>query len=203
MTGPRASGIVLAGGRSTRFGADKLRADVRGRPLLEHPILALAEVCGEVLVALAADAPEPTLPGVAGVPIRIVRDAVDGAGPLAGLVAGLEAAGEGVALVVGGDQPDLRPELLRLLVSSLGTGAAAVLADGDAPRSLPLVVRRDPALAAARRVLGSERRSLLGVIFGLGAVVLPESTWRMADPEGSWRRDVDRPEDLPGHRSVP
>ncbi len=203
MSGPRVTGIVLAGGRSTRFGADKLRADVRGRPLLEHPILALAEVCGEVLVALAPDAPEPTLPSVAGVPIRVVRDAVAGAGPLAGLVAGLEAAGEGVALVVGGDQPDLRPELLRLLVSSLGIGDAAVLADGDAPRSLPLVVRRDPALAAARRVLGSERRSLLGVIFGLGAVVVPESAWRTADPEGSWRRDVDRPEDLPGHGSVP
>jgi len=195
---PRASGIVLAGGRSTRFGADKLRAEVRGRPLLQHPILTLTAVCTEVLVALAPDAPEPTLPGVTGVRIRIVRDAVAGAGPLAGLVAGLEAAGEGIAIVVGGDQPDLRPELLGLLVSSLGAGDAAVLADGDAPRSLPLVARRDPALAAARRALGSERRSLLAVIFGLGAVIVPESTWRMADPEGSWRRDVDRPEDLGG-----
>lgn len=203
MSSARITGIVLAGGRSTRFGADKLRADVRGRPLLQHPILALAEACGEVLVALAPDAAEPTLPGVAGVPIRIVRDAVAGAGPLAGLVAGLEAAGEGIALVVGGDQPDLRPELLRLLVSSLGAGDAAVLADGDAPRSLPLVVRRDPALAAALRVLGSARRSLLGVVFALGAVVVPESAWRLADPEGSWRRDVDRPEDLPGQGSVP
>ena len=198
MSSARVTGIVLAGGRSTRFGADKLRADVRGRPLLEHPILALAEACGEVLVALAPDASEPTLPGVAGVPIRVVRDAVAGAGPLAGLVAGLEAAGEGIALVVGGDQPDLRPELLRLLVSSLGAGDAAVLADGDAPRSLPLVVRRDPALVVARRVLGSERRSLLGVVFGLGAVVVPESAWRVVDPDGSWRRDVDRPEDLRG-----
>ena len=198
MSGPRVTGIVLAGGRSTRFGADKLRADVRGRPLLEHPILALAEVCGEVLVALAPDAPEPTLPGVAGVPIRTVRDAVAGAGPLAGLVAGLEAAGEGVVLVVGGDQPDLRPELLRLLVSSLGAGDAAVLAEAEAPRSLPAVLRRDLALAAARRLLGSERRSLLGVIFGLDAVIVPESAWRTADPEGSWRRDVDRPSDLGG-----
>lgn len=198
MRGPRASGIVLAGGRSTRFGADKLRAELGGRPLLHHPIVVLAEVCSEVLVALAPDAPEPTLPGGVAVPIRIVRDAMADAGPLAGLVAGLEAAGEGIVLVVGGDQPDLRPELLRLLVSSLGEASAAVLADGEAPRSLPLVVRRDPALVVARRALGSERRSLLGVIFGLGCVVVPESAWRTADPEGSWRRDVDRPSDLGG-----
>ena len=39
----------------------------------------------------------------------------------------------------------------------------------------PLVVRRDPALVVARRALGSERRSLLGVVFGLGAVIVPES----------------------------
>ena len=198
MSGPRATGIVLAGGRSSRFGADKLRAELRGRPLLQHPILALAEVCSEVLVALAPKAPEPTLPAVTGVPIRIVRDAVAGAGPLAGLVAGLEAAAEEVVVAVGGDQPELRPELLRLLLSSLGGASAAVLTDGEAPRSLPLVVRRDVALAAARRILGSERRSLLGVVFGLGAVVVPESAWRAADPQGSWRRDVDRPSDLGG-----
>ncbi len=38
------SGIVLAGGRSRRFGADKLTTDVGGRPLLHHAITALAAV---------------------------------------------------------------------------------------------------------------------------------------------------------------
>lgn len=203
MNAPGVTGIVLAGGRARRFGSDKLAVELRGRRLLHHPVAVLAGICGEVLVALAPDAPIPPLPGMTGAPIRFVRDAVAGAGPLAGLVAGLEAAGEGVALVVGGDQPDLRPELLRLLVSSLGIGHAAVLADGDAPRSLPVVLRRDAALAAARRALGSERRSLLGVIYDLGAVIVPETSWRVADPEGAWRRDVDRPEDLLGQGSIP
>jgi molybdopterin-guanine dinucleotide biosynthesis protein A len=194
----RVIGIVLAGGRSRRFGADKLAAKLDGRPLLHHPILALAGCCDAVIVVVSRDGPEPPLPDGIEVPIRIVHDALADAGPLAGLVAGLEAAGEAVVLVVGGDQPDLRPELLQFLVSSLGTASAVVLADGQSPRSLPVALRHDPALAAARLALDSHRRSLLGVILGLGAVVVPEASWCTVDPDGAWRRDVDRPSDLSG-----
>jgi molybdopterin-guanine dinucleotide biosynthesis protein A len=192
------TGIVLAGGRSSRFGADKLLARLDGRPLLHHPILALAACCDTLLVAVSRDGPEPALPNGVGVPIRIVRDVVADTGPLAGLIAGLEVAEEEIALVVGGDQPDLRPDLLRLLLAALGSASAVVLADEGQPRSLPVAVRRRPALDAARAALGTDRRSLLGVFLGLDAVVLPETGWRGADPDGRWRRDVDRPEDLGG-----
>jgi molybdopterin-guanine dinucleotide biosynthesis protein A len=192
------TGIVLAGGRSRRFSADKLAVELDGRPLLHYPILALAACCDAVIVVVSRDGPEPPLPVGIEVPIRIIHDVVADAGPVAGLVAGLAAAGEGIVLVVGGDQPALRPELLRLLASTLGIHEAAALVEGDAPRSLPVVLRRDPALAAARRALGSERRSLLGVLLVLGALEVPESVWRTADPDGAWRRDVDRPEDLLG-----
>lgn len=197
MSEPHVTGIVLAGGRSRRFGSDKLAAEVRGRPLLHQPIFALAACCDSVIVAASAAGPEPPLPEDAGVPVSIVRDPVAGAGPLAGLVAGLEAAATPLVLVAGGDQPDLRPNLLALLLSALGDAAAAVLADGQEPRSLPAAFRRGPALTAARTALGSDRRSLLGVILGLDPVIVPEATWRAVDPDGAWRRDVDRPEDLP------
>ncbi|MGH2499776.1 MAG: NTP transferase domain-containing protein, partial [Candidatus Limnocylindria bacterium] len=63
MSAPaRASGILLAGGRSSRFGADKLAADVGGVPLLHRAIAPLAEVCAEVVIVLAPDAPVPPLP---------------------------------------------------------------------------------------------------------------------------------------------
>ena len=44
---------MLAGGRSTRFGTDKLAAELHGLPLLHHPVLRLAEVCAEVVVVIA------------------------------------------------------------------------------------------------------------------------------------------------------
>jgi molybdopterin-guanine dinucleotide biosynthesis protein A len=192
------AGIVLAGGRSRRFGTDKLAAPLDGRPLLHHAILALAACCEAVIVAASHDGPEPPLPDGVAPPMAMVRDAVGDAGPLAGLLVGLAASDAEVVLVVGGDQPALRPDLLRLLVAALGEASAAILADEGQPRSLPAAVRRGQALAAARAALGTDRRSLLGVLLGLDPVVLPETAWRGADPDGAWRRDVDRPEDLGG-----
>jgi molybdopterin-guanine dinucleotide biosynthesis protein A len=200
-TEPRSAtlvGIVLAGGRSSRFGeADKLRAELRGRPLFHHAVLAAAASCDDVIVVVAQDATgEPPLPTEAKVPVRVIRDVLADAGPLAGLVAGLEAAYSELVLVVGGDQPDLSPALLRLLIDSIREADAAVLAEHDRPRPLPSVLRRSSASEAARTRLASDQRSLRALITALDPIIVPERTWRRVDPEGAWRRDVDRIEDL-------
>ncbi|MGH2635708.1 MAG: NTP transferase domain-containing protein, partial [Actinomycetota bacterium] len=105
-----ATGVVLAGGRSTRFGRDKLIEPYRGVPLLHHAVLRLGEVCVDVVVVLAPEAAEPPPPP--GVPVRIVRDVAEGEGPLAGLAAALSAVATVVALVAGGDMPDLQTSVL-------------------------------------------------------------------------------------------
>ena len=79
---PEVAGVVLAGGRSTRFGRDKLTEPYRGLPMLQHAVLRLGEVCSEVIVVLAPDAPEPPMP--IGAPARFARDPAEGEGPLAG-----------------------------------------------------------------------------------------------------------------------
>ncbi|HVQ22918.1 MAG TPA: molybdenum cofactor guanylyltransferase [Candidatus Saccharimonadia bacterium] len=198
--GPTIVGLVLAGGRSSRFGeADKLRAELRGRPLFHHAVLAAAASCDEVIVVVARDATDPPpLPTDAMAPVRVVRDVLVDTGPLAGLVAGLEAAGSELVLVAGGDQPDLTSALLRLLIDSVRQADAAVLAEHDRPRPLPAVLRRAPASVAARTRLMSDQRSLRALIADLEPVVVPERTWRRVDPDGAWRRDIDEPADLSG-----
>ena len=56
-------------------------------PLLHHAVIRVAEITGDVVVVLAPDAPEPSLPP--GMPVRFVHDPREGEGPLAGAVAGL------------------------------------------------------------------------------------------------------------------
>ncbi len=192
------SGIVLAGGRSSRFGRDKLAQPVGGRPLLHHAVLALGAVCQEVIVVLAPDAPEPVLPEEAPVPVLVVRDPEPFGGPLVGIVAGLERARQSLVLVAGGDMPALRPELLRLLVRMLDSiaddGVALVYRGRLQP--LPCAVRNGAALPAARALIGLDERSVLALLRSIRARRLSEQEWRALDPSVESLVDVDRPEDL-------
>jgi molybdenum cofactor guanylyltransferase len=199
----RATGIVLAGGISSRFGPDKLAVEVDGRPLLHHAIAAVATVVDEVVVVIGADGARPQLPADLGVPVRVVRDAAAGLGPLAGLAAGLGAAGAPLALVVGGDQPALAPTLLAELLLWLGPEAEgppldviALEQDGRL-RPLPSAVRVGTVGPAAAAALATGTRSLLGLFGGLRVGTLGPARWRELDPAGDSLRDVDTRDDLP------
>jgi molybdopterin-guanine dinucleotide biosynthesis protein A len=203
VTPPRVTGIVLAGGRSTRFGGDKLAVEVDGRPLLHRAIDAVAEVADQVVVVIGADAPEPTLPSDLPVPVVVARDAIAGQGPLAGLAAGLAAASHPLALLVGGDQPDLQPEVLRELLRRLTPAAGGPpldvvgLEEDGRLRPLPVALRVATAGPAAGVALAGGTRSLVGLFGRLRAGTLSPDRWRVLDPTGDSLRDIDTRHDLP------
>jgi molybdopterin-guanine dinucleotide biosynthesis protein A len=187
---------VLAGGRSRRFGRDKLAEEVGGRPLLHHPVLRLHEVCGEVIVVLPPDGREPPMPS--GILVRFARDADPARGPLAGVAAGLRTSAAERALVAGGDMPDLQVDVLReMLRASRETGAVAVaLSDGGAARPLPCVLRVQPADEAVARLLEGGGTSLRDLLAAVSTVVVDEPTWTALDPGKRTVFDVDEPVDL-------
>ena len=192
----RIAAIVLAGGRSERFGVtDKLTARIDGATLLERAVAGVAAVTRDVVVVLRPGASSRTVPP----PARAAHDATDGDGPLAGALAGLLAVGGAdVAIVVGGDMPDLQPEVLRSMLARLDDPAIDLVAldDGAGPRPLPIVVRTGPAAAAADALLQAGRRRLRDLLGTLRAAVLDPATWTALDPERATLRDVDEPDDL-------
>jgi len=193
-----ASGIVLAGGRSSRFGGDKLAARIGDSTLLERAVAAVALVSTEVIVVLAAG-DERELPATS-VPVQRAVDPEAFGGPLVGLLAGLEAAREPIAIVAGGDMPTLAPEVLRMLIGLLlaseGTSDAAVLVQRGEMRPLPCAVRNGAATQATRHLLGEGERSLLALIRTLPALLVAEGDWRPLDPTAATLLDVDVPGDL-------
>jgi molybdopterin-guanine dinucleotide biosynthesis protein A len=191
------SGIVLAGGRSRRFGSDKLAARIDGRRLLDRSIAALATVASEIVVVVAPG-DERVLASIA-VPIRVVFDPERHGGPLVGLLAGLTAVDQPLVLVAGGDMPALHPAVLGLLVRTLDVGAssdAVVLRSRGAVVPLPAAVRTGAATDHARRLVADGERRLASLFERLATRILDEGEWRPLDPEGGTVRDVDRPEDL-------
>lgn len=187
---------MLAGGRSIRFGGNKLAAMHRGVPLLHHPVLRLGEVCAEVVVVIAPEVVSPSLPD--GPAVRVVRDEREGEGPLAGLLKGLEAVETELAIVAAGDMPDLAiAVLLEMLRAAQGSAVDAVVLQEDARfRPLPNLVRVLPARRAAGELLGAGERSLRALLLGLRAGVLDEAAWTALDPGRGTLRDVDVPGDL-------
>lgn len=132
------SGILLVGGSSSRFGSPKALAELDGEALAERAWRLLGEVCDErIAVGKGRDGLE--------LPFPLLDDGSEVRAPLAGLVAGLRAASNDVAVVVPVDCPLLDTASLRVLGSACR--AAAVPQTGPLPgayarAALPVLERR-------------------------------------------------------------
>jgi molybdopterin-guanine dinucleotide biosynthesis protein A len=128
--------VLLVGGASTRFGSPKALARLEGETFAERGRKVLAEVCGEVLlVGKRAD----------GLPFDVVDDATEVRAPIAGVVAGLRAAANEVAVFVPVDCPWMTPAAVRALGDACRD--AAVPPSGPLPgawakSALPLLEQR-------------------------------------------------------------
>jgi molybdopterin-guanine dinucleotide biosynthesis protein A len=193
----RVGAIVLAGGRSSRFGRDKLAEPIDGRPLLQHAIAAVRALT-DVIVVVGAPDGDPSLPDG----VRLIHDPRPFEGPLVGLDAGLAAVGAEVdrVIVVGGDMPELVPAVLGRLLAALGSDAgdaSAAILGADGPRPiLPMALASAPAGVAVRRLVGTGERRLGALLDDLDIRVIPQADWRFDDPDGRTLRDVDAPSDL-------
>jgi molybdopterin-guanine dinucleotide biosynthesis protein A len=188
------SGVVVCGGQSRRMGRDKARLEVAGETLLARVVRELSSVVGEVVLACGPEERYADL----GLPLAL--DGVEHGGPLAGIVAGLEAVRAPRALVVACDMPRLDARLLSALVARAedealdvcfleGPGGIEPLCAVYGRRCLPAM---RAALAAGRRQV----RAFLGEEKGLAVGRLLESELDEALRRSEPATNLNTPEDL-------
>ena len=191
---PRVTAIVLAGGRSRRMGVAKASLMLDGRTLLQRTVDAVAAVADEIVVARAPGQRLPPLQSAR--PLRTVEDAVAGEGPLVGIAAGLRSALAPVALLVAGDMPFLRPQLLRLLVERAEAGSRFVIpVREERPQPLCSALRRET-LPVVQARLDAGERAVMALADALEAELLAPEAWATADPDGRSFDNVNTPEQL-------
>lgn len=112
---PRVAGLVMAGGEARRMGGmDKPLLALGGGTCLERIIVTLRPCCTALAISANGD---PARYAPWGLPV--LADRITGAGPLAGVLRGLEwavAAGCDVLVTVPGDTPFIPPDLVTRLL---------------------------------------------------------------------------------------
>jgi molybdenum cofactor cytidylyltransferase len=188
----RVAAIVLAAGSASRFGSPKALARLDGRPLLEHVVDAVRTAGIEEVVVVLGHAADEIEDGIDWLIERRVRNP-DPRHISSSLQVGLAAIGEieppvKAVLVVLGDQPRVRPEVIRSLISAARSCEEPIVipryADGGG--SNPILIRAD-AFDLADEATGDR---------GLGPLLeaQPELVHEVA-VSGS-NPDIDTPEDL-------
>ena len=163
-------GLVLAGGRSVRFGGEKAVAVLDGRPLLLWAADRLRSICDSVGASVRPGTEAEALAKSAGLPT--IHDAPgDPAGPLAGVKAGLiwaEAQGARLLAISPCDAPVLPDDLYaRLLENADGGAAMAETSKGRQPLCALWPVTALPVVAEA--LAGGSHPPTWEVLVRLGA----------------------------------
>jgi molybdopterin-guanine dinucleotide biosynthesis protein A len=185
------SGILLAGGRSRRMGRDKAFLEVGGQPLAVRALRVLDEVCEDVVVA-SGDGRR-----LAALGRPQVADVVGDAGPLAGIVAGLEGCRHDLAAVLAVDLVRASAAVLELLAGAWGGEAAVVPVVGGRAQPLHAVWARSAA-PALRKLLDAGERSAGAAAMALGGQAVGPEVWGRADPGGRFATNLNEPADLTG-----
>ena len=120
MTGEsNITAIILAGGKSSRMGADKGLVELNGIKMIDRVLQNVTSVLSEVVISI-------NLAGYDGLGYPVVRDLYKNCGPLGGIHAGLKHTETPWNLVLACDLPFISGDFLRFLLSNIAPADAVV-----------------------------------------------------------------------------
>jgi molybdopterin-guanine dinucleotide biosynthesis protein A len=107
------TGIILAGGKSSRMGNDKGLVLLNGKPMITYVIEGLKYICDQIIIITNNE--EYVQFGY-----KLIPDLISDKGPLGGIYSGLAHSKTDVNLCLSCDSPFVTTKLLQLLIDSLG-----------------------------------------------------------------------------------
>lgn len=184
----------MAGGGSTRFGEDKARVMLAGKPMLLRMFELLSAVTGNACVVAPPGRYEDL-----GLPL--IADRWPGQGPLGGIVTALLHTRESGSaaewnLILSCDMPFLTPEWLAFLLERAAASDAQALVPESAHGREPLCACwHTAAVSEIQSAFESGMRRVNDALKLLRAEVLDESHWKRFDSAGWLFWNMNTPED--------
>jgi molybdopterin-guanine dinucleotide biosynthesis protein A len=168
-------GLILAGGRSSRMGEPKCLIKVGGLRLIDWVADAMRARLDEDLIVVGGNV--SPLPGG----FREVADLAPGAGPAAGLYAGLSACQSEYVFATACDLPMLSPEVIRGLLL-LMPGFDVVVPEIRGFLEPLCAVYKTSVVTPLKQILDSGERRIQALYAQVRTRVVPEVTVRQFDP---------------------
>lgn len=180
--------FILAGGRSRRFGSDKTALQRDGRLVLADVVAMLQGLHHDVTIL------GPDTGHLATLPCRIIPDENTHDGALPAIIHAFETLQCDRALVIAADMPFLQPGVVRLLWLHDAPCDLVVLEGGIFP-----AIYSKNTVSAMHDLVKGEIRRLHNLHDRLKAAthVIPESQWRVLDPDAASLRNINVPNDWP------
>ena len=179
-------GIVLAGGKSRRFGTDKALKEINNTTFLEHSCQILSNVVSDVAIITNSE----TDYGFAGFPI--IKDILPEMGPLGGLHTALTLFPENDFLILTCDMPYLQEGILQQLLEESDVKCAITLFDLKREGFQPFPgIYRKGLMSAVKGQIEQNQLSMQGFL----GVILDK---QLIQPKGSLDsfQNINRPQDL-------
>ena len=151
------TGFVLAGGQSTRMGADKAFLAWEGGTLLAHAMQVLSDITPDVRILGARQKFEKYG--------QVVEDEYANHGPLGGIHAALRAATSELNLILAVDMPLVETRFLQYLVQEAGKCGAAVTLPRAGGGWQPLCAVYRPSFAALVEPALLQNRNKIDALF--------------------------------------
>lgn len=192
------SGIILAGGGSSRFGHDKVLMPLAGKPMIQYVLDAISGVVNEKIVVVNSGVQAENLRKVVEPGTLIVIDIDDVEGPLAGAYTGFKESQGEYSLLLPCDTPLISRDIIFYLMElSQNRNAVIPRHPNGYIEPLQAVYRTSPALKAALRSLNEGGLNLRSMINRLkGVRYVSTLVLRQLDPKLWTFFNVNSPQDV-------
>ena len=183
------TGIILAGGKSTRYGRDKALVEIDGIRLIERVIRVMSSIF-QRLILITNTPSEYTF-----LQLPMYEDLIKGLGPIGGIYTGLEAISDEAGFFVACDMPFLNANLVRHIVKSRGDFDAVVPRMGWKIEALHSLYSKR-CLPVIQELIGSREYQVIKVFHQTHVRYVDEDEIRSFDPQLRSFFNVNIPQEL-------
>jgi len=125
------TGIILAGGKSTRMGTDKGFVKFNNKTFIQHIIDTLQPLVNEIIIV-------SNNPNYDVFKLKRVDDIIENSGPIAGLYTGLHHSNTEYNLVLSCDTPLINQEIFKQLISHTNKDIEVIQIESEG-KTMPLI----------------------------------------------------------------